>query len=513
MPTVSHPLIENSLFEKRLQPCILVIFGATGDLTARKLMPALYQLTKGKQLPSRFACVAFARRKKSHETFREEVKSSIEKYGRDKEVDLSAWSSFSERLYYHQCEFDDSKGYSDLKVFLQRLDEKLGTKGNRLYYLATQPSFFPIILENLHKSSLIYEQNKSKVQWSRVVFEKPFGHSIESAKELQGIVDLYLDESQIFRIDHYLGKETVQNLLYLRFTNPIFESIWNHRYIENIQITVGESIGIGSRGRFWEEAGMLRDVVQNHLMQLLTLIAMEPPTSLESNAIRDEKVKVLSCIRPFSSETLDSHAIRGQYGPGYIDGKAVCGYRQEDLVNPKSSVETYVALKLFIDNWRWTGTPFYVRAGKRLPKRATEITITFKPGPGLLFQQEHSPEHANCLVIRIQPNEGVSLKINSKAPGALNIMQAVNMDFRYGTYFGYEPPEAYERLIYDAIAGDSTLFARSDEVMYSWSLLTPILHHWWNTPARDFPNYSSGTWGPKESEVLLSKNTHRWRLI
>jgi glucose-6-phosphate 1-dehydrogenase len=474
-------------------------------------MPALYNLTREGQLSPQFACVGFARRPKTHEEFREEMKKDINSYSRTKPIDEKVWGNFKEQIFYHQSEFHDDEGYKKLQAFLNELDGRLGTKGNRVFYLSTQPSFFPLICEKLHKFGLIYNADTSD-KWSRVIIEKPFGRDYNSAISLQKELVRFLNESQIYRIDHYLGKETVQNILVFRFANSIFESLWNNRYIDNIQITVAEDIGIGTRGAFWEEAGLLRDIVQNHMMQLFSLVAMEPPVSLAADAIRDEKVKVLKAIRPVLSD-FESSVVRGQYGAGFIGGKDVVSYREEKNVNPASNIETFAALRLFIDNWRWAGVPFYLRAGKRLAKRTTEIAITFKDPPGVLFQLPGKRNESNVLALRIQPDEGTSLKINCKVPGPKGLIQPVKMDFLYGSYFGMAPPEAYERLICDCILGDSTLFAREDEVMASWKLLTPVLEYWAKTKPTDFPNYPSGSWGPKAADDLLAKDKRKWRLI
>ncbi len=504
--------MEESRQLKSAESCVLVIFGATGDLTARKLVPALYNLARNGQLPAHFACVGFARRDKSHEQFREEMHQAVSEFSRVKPIDPNLWQTFSEQLYYHRSEFDNDEGYSSLKKMLEELDRKLGTKGNRVYYLSTQPSFFSSITKRLSDHGLIYEPDDPH-RWSRLIIEKPFGHDLSSAQLLQKELTKDLDESQIYRIDHYLGKETVQNLLVFRFSNPIFESIWNSKNIDHVQITVGEEIGIGRRGRFFEEAGMLRDIIQNHMMQLVSLVAMEPPTSLKANAIRDEKMKVMESLRPFPFGNYDQSIIRGQYAPGFVNGEKVIGYRDEENVNPESIVETYVAMELYIDNWRWAGVPFFLRAGKRLPKRATEISITFKDVPGFLFQKENRKVDPNVLVIRIQPDEGISLKMNCKVPGLSSPIQPVKMDFRYSSYFGSTPPEAYERLICDCMSGDSTLFARADEVLASWKQFTPILEHWQSVIPSDFPNYSSGTWGPASADQLIEKTGRKWRLL
>jgi len=505
-----NPFAQGTSLKKIAEPCIMVIFGATGDLTGRKLLPALYNLAKDGQLPAHFACVGFARRDKSDVEFREEMKENVESFSRSKPVDSELWQNFSEQLFYHKSEFHEDDGYISLKKQLDELDTRFGTRGNRVYYLSTQPSFFPLIIEKLSQHGLIYKPGDEKT--SRVIIEKPFGHNLNSAIALQEEIAHYLDEDQIYRIDHYLGKETVQNLLVLRFSNPIFESLWNNHQIDNVQITVAEEIGIGTRGRFWEEAGMLRDIVQNHVMQLLSLVAMEPPTSLTAKAIRDEKVKVMQSVRPFPKDDLGSWVVRGQYGPGYINGVEVKGYREEDNVSKTSFVETYAAIKLYIDNWRWSGVPFYLRAGKRLPKRASEIAITFKDAPAFLFPESEKKLGPNTLVIRIQPNEGVSLKMNCKVPG-LAYLQPVKMDFRYGSFFGSTPPEAYERLLCDCMAGDNTLFAHFDEVHASWKLLEPVLQRWSEPPSHNFPNYVSGSWGPKCADELIGKDGRSWRLL
>lgn len=493
-------------------PCSLVIFGATGDLTQRKLAPALYNLNKEGLLPAHFACVGFARREKSNEDFRNELKEGVDKYSRNKPADPALWESFSEHVFYHRSEFDKDEGYQELKKLLDELDKKFDTEGNRIFYLSVPPSYFTMIVEKLAKNGLIYNKNEPN-KFSRVIIEKPFGNDYDSAVQLQKELRHHLDESQIYRIDHYLGKETVQNLLVFRFTNPIFEQLWNRNHIDHVQITVAEEIGIGTRGKFWEEAGMLRDIVQNHLMQLVSLVGMEPPINLDADSIRGEKTKVIEACRPFPLDDLAHYAVRGQYAPGYIDGEEVKGYRQENDVKPDSNVETFVALKVFIDNWRWAGVPFYLRAGKRLPKRTTEIAITFKEAPSVLFKANVP----NTLVIRIQPDEGIALRMNCKVPGLGTLIQPVKMDFRYGAYFGSSPPEAYERLICDCMSGDSTLFARDDEVFASWKLLTPLLEKWREIAGTDstepFPNYASGTWGPKAADKLIEEDGHSWRLL
>jgi len=508
-----HPFEEPGQTSRSLDPCIVVIFGATGDLTARKLMPALYNLKREGQLPTNFACCGFARREKTDEVFRDEMKKAVSEHSRVKPLEETLWDSFHSQLFYHQSEFDDDAGYERFAAHLADLDAQMGTQGNRIYYLSTQPSFFPTINEKLKKHKLLYDHNTEKEKWSRVIIEKPFGHDLNSALELQKNLMQHLSEEQLYRIDHYLGKETAQNLLVFRFGNSIFENLWNHRYIDHVQFTVAEDIGIGTRGRFYEEQGLVRDIMQNHMMQLFSLIAMEPPVNLSPSSIHDEKVKVLEALRPFKGDDFEKSAVRGQYGKGFTSGEESKGYREEDNVDPKSNIETYGAVRFFIDNWRWDGVPFYLRGAKRLPKRATVIAVTFKHPPGILFHEHGQKHEPNVLAIRIQPNEGIALKINCKVPGPSSPIQPVKMDFRYGAFFGLTPPDAYERLICDCIAGDSTLFARQDEVFHSWQFFTPLLDHWANTIPKDFPNYEAGTWGPKAADEMLARDGRKWRLI
>lgn len=508
-----NPLKEEVEFSKTADPCILVIFGATGDLTSRKLLPAIYNLAREGQLPPHFACVGFARREKDHDQFRQEMRAAVNMFSRSKPVDADLWNDFSENLFYHRSEFDNDEGYDSLRVFLEELDHKYGTKGNRVFYLSTPPSYFPVISEKLSKHKLIYPVNEESGKWSRVIIEKPFGHDVKSSIELQNQIEKYMAESQVYRIDHYLGKETVQNLMVFRFSNAIFESLWNNRHINHVEITVAEEIGIGTRGNFFEEAGILRDIVQNHMMQLLCLVAMEPPVNLQPGSIHDEKVKVLEAVKPISMDNFHKQVVRGQYGPGFINGEEVIGYREENNVSPTSQIETFAALRLSIENWRWSGVPFYLRAGKRLPKRATEIAIHFKKAPGVLFQDQNATSQPNVLIIRIQPNEGISLRTNCKVPGMTSPIQPVKMDFSFGTYFGLTPPEAYERLICDCMTGDNTLFARSDEVFASWRLLTPVLERWNEEKTENFPNYKSGTWGPEEANQIFIDKQQNWRLL
>jgi glucose-6-phosphate 1-dehydrogenase len=501
---------EDVTISKTAEPCVLVIFGVTGDLAARRLVPALYALAHEGQLPSQFACVGFARREKTDSQFREEMADAVAHHSRISPINPEVWQLFSEQLLYYRSEFDNDDGYRNFSEYLKRIDMKYGTKGNRIYYFSTPPSYFPTIVSKLREHGLLYGSDSSR--FSRVVIEKPFGHDLPSAIELQRHVEGSLREDQIFRIDHWLGKETVQNLLVLRFANSIFESIWNNKHIDHVQITVSEELGVGTRGRFFEEAGMLRDIVQNHIMQLVSLVAMEPPVSLSADAIRNEKVKVLEAIRPFRLADVNRFAVRGQYASGFIHGEPVSGYLDEENVSKTSSVETFVALELHIDSWRWSGVPFYVRTGKRLPKRATEIAIYFKEAPGVLFNSP-APNAPNVLVMRIQPDEGISLKINSKVPGSSMLIHPVKMDFRYSSYFGTTPPEAYERLLCDCMLGDPTLFARHDEVMQSWRLLQPVIEHWQETALTESDRYAAGSWGPEAANELIRRSGRSWRLL
>ncbi len=490
---------------RTIEPCAIVIFGATGDLTKRKLVPALVNLAHEGQLPSGFAVVGYARRPKTNEEFRAELFEGVKQFSRFNPVNPAVWDAFSQGIFYHQAEFEDSKGYDGLGSLLEKIDKERGTAGNRLFYLATAPTEFSTIIKQLG------DHGFGRGSSSKIIIEKPFGRSLETAHSLNLEVASVFQEQQIYRIDHYLGKETVQNILALRFANEIFEPLWNAKYIDHVQITVAESIGVEGRGAYYEQSGALRDMVQNHMMQLLSMVAMEPPAALGAEDIRDEKVKVLRSIRPISPAQVGQFSVRGQYGPGSIGGKPVPGYLQEPNVAPASHTETFVALKLHIDNWRWAGVPFYLRHGKRLPKQTAEIAIQFKAPPAVLFASEISaPLQPNVLVMRIQPDEGIAIRMNAKVPGtALNI-QPVKMDFRYGGSFGARSPEAYERLLHDAISGDSTLFTRNDEAEASWSVMDAFLNGWQaghSTPVE----YEAGTWGPVEAETFIAKDGRVWR--
>jgi len=495
--------------------CIVVIFGASGDLTKRKLLPALYHLEQAGLLPEKISVVGVARRP-LQDSFAPDMKEGIISGGGVEESDPKL-APFVGKIQYHAMNFDDAAGYDALNKLLTSIDKKAGTCGNRLFYLATAPEYFSDIINYLGAHGMAKPADctdgSDKKPWVRTIIEKPFGHDLESAKALNDEVNKVFDEDQIFRIDHYLGKETVQNILVFRFGNGIFENVWNRNYIDHVEITAAESIGIEGRGPFYETAGALRDVVQNHVMELLSFVAMEPPVSFEASAVRAEKVKVWKAIQPIHP----ADTVRGQYGPGTVDGKAVIGYRQEDRVHPRSQTETYAALRLEIENWRWAGVPFYIRAGKRLPKRVTEITIQFKLPPLLLFkdQQGKGAEgiKPNVLSIRIQPDEGITLRFGAKIPGPSMNIGSVNMDFSYAEAFGKSSANGYERLLLDAMLGDGTLFAHRDGVEATWALMTPILEGWKNTPVKDFPNYAAGTWGPAAADALLESEGRKWRKL
>lgn len=485
-------------------PNILVIFGATGDLTHRKLVPSLFDLFCDKKLPANFAIVGFARRDKSHDDFRADLRAAVNEFSRNKADGNPRWDEFARGVFYHRSEFDDADGYQRLAQYLGQVHAERGTQNNVLFYLATSPDYYTTILNHLGATSIC----QSEQGWRRVIIEKPFGSDLASASELNKQVLAVFRESQIYRIDHYLGKETVQNILALRFGNTIFEPLWNRNYIDHVQITSAESVGIEGRGGYFENAGTLRDMVQSHMLQLVALTALEPPVSFDANAVHDEKVKVMRAIRLMTREDVRADAIRGQYGPG----SGIIGYRQEDRVAPDSTAETYVALRLRIDNWRWAGVPFFLRTGKRLPRRVTEIMIQFKHVPHPLFAQEASQNvEPNVLAIRIQPDEGVNLKFAAKQPGQTTQLRDVKMDFMYKEAFGTAPGEAYETLLVDAMRGDSTLFNRRDEVEAAWTLMMPILDAWQDAPPPAFPNYAAGSWGPAAADELMVRYGRRWR--
>jgi glucose-6-phosphate 1-dehydrogenase len=490
--------------------CVMVIFGASGDLTKRKLIPALYNLAKDNFLPHEFAVIGVARSAMRPEDFREKITQDMKSlYKAD--LDASAWQDFVERLYYLPGSGTDVATFHELKELLAKIDEKHGTLGNYFYYLAVSPDLFSPIVKNLDAVGLTQEE---KERWRRIIIEKPFGRDLDSARTLNRELREVLDENQIYRIDHYLGKETVQNLLVFRFGNGIFEPVWNRNYIDHVQITAAECIGVEGRGGYYESAGALRDMVPNHILQLITLTAMEPPISFAADAVRNEQAKILHAIQPLAPEDVLNCTVRGQYGQGAVNGEKVPGYRSEPSVDPTSRTETFVALKLLVDNWRWNDVPFYLRTGKRLRKRVTEIVIQFKSAPFMLFRKT-SVDHLtrNRLIIHVQPDEGISLRFGAKVPGPIVSMGAVNMDFRYADYFGSSSGTGYERLLYDCMIGDATLFQRTDMVEAGWGVVEPMIDVWKALPPRNFPNYSAGTWGPKEADDLIERDGRQWREI
>ena len=502
-----NPLREGLSTRAVPQPCAIVIFGATGDLTHRKLTPALYNLAADGELPAGVEIVGFARRPKSDDEFRRNLEEATRKFSRQPVRD-EIWKTFAQSISYHQSEFDDESGYKSLAERLDEIDKNYGTRGNRLFYFAAAPDQFEPILKHLKAVGL---NETCEGSWARIIVEKPFGTDLASARELNRIIRNSFTEEQTYRIDHFLGKETAQNILVLRFANAIFAPLWNTHYVDHVQITAAETLGVGTRAGFYERAGALRDMVQNHLLQLLCLVAMEPPTDLAPDSIRDEKVKVVRSLRRWSRNEIAANVVRGQYTKGAIHGEPVVGYRQEQNVNPDSQTETFVALRLFIDSWRWADVPVYLRVGKRLPKSATDISIHFKKAPAVLFNKDLSD--LNVLVIRIQPDEGISLRIHAKVPGTSFRIEPVKMDFHYGTSFGKPSPEAYERLLLDAMIGDATLFARSDEVEEAWAFIDPIEEAWHAKDAPELFFYPAGSWGPEAADNLLAREGRAWRRL
>lgn len=500
---------EKFCIETRPDACGLVIFGATGDLAQRKLFPSLLHLRRTGLLPKNFYAVGSGRSPMSDDAFRENVRASLEKYGPSslEGVDLN---EFLAGFYYQAVDYSNSENYKSLHARLCELDKKHNTRNNRVFYLSLPPSVYVSVVRNLGAAGLA-KQNCEEHGWSRLVIEKPFGRDFATAQSLNAEIRKIFSEEQTYRIDHYLGKETVQSIMVLRFANILFEPIWNRQYVDHVQITAAEELGVGHRAGYYEEAGVLRDMFQNHLLQLLCITAMEPPPSFHADRVRDEKAQVLRAIRPIGYGTVDQNVVRGQYGPS-ADGKTP-GYRQEKGVSPDSITETYTAMRLFVDNWRWQGVPFYIRSGKCMAKRLTEIAVTFKRVPHLIFKPLTSEDMTpNVLLIRIQPEEGVSLTFETKHPGPKLCMSTVTMDFNYETAFG-ESPEAYERLFLDCMAGDQTLFNRVDWVDLSWTFLGPILEKWKKPPegADAFPNYAAGSWGPAAADGLLTPHGHSWR--
>jgi glucose-6-phosphate 1-dehydrogenase len=506
--TETPPVIAKPRVGRVADPCVMVIFGVSGDLTRRKLSPALSNLASQQLLSREFAVVGIGRTPMTTEEARKKYSEDFKQFATGT-IDPDLWEWFVRRLHYVNGDFNDAATFDRLKSTLAKVDQDYATHGNFFFYLATAPNYFGTIVESLATHGLMAEDNN---HWRRVIIEKPFGHDLDSAKALNQQLLKVASEHQIYRIDHYLGKETVQNILALRFANGIFEPIWNRRYIDHVQISVAETVGVESRGGYYDGAGALRDMVPNHIMQLISLTAMEPPISFEANAVRDEQAKILHAIQPFAAEDVLSKTVRGQYGDGVMQGERVPAYRSEDGVPPDSRTETFVAMKLQIDNWRWAGVPFYLRTGKRLPGRNTHVVIQFRRAPFVLFRETPVENlMPNQLVLHIQPEEGISLRFAAKTPGPAMQLGEVDMDFNYADYFGTTPNTGYERLLHDCMIGDATLFQRADMVEAGWSIVNPVLDVWKALPPRNFPNYPSGTWGPKDSDELLERDGRRWR--
>lgn len=510
--TLTHPVHPGIEVEKSCDPCVIVVFGASGDLTRRKLFPALFNLHVNKFLPPGTKILGLSRAFKDHYDFRDEMKKAVEEAGTEKKINSSDWDTFSQSLFYLNGDFNKPESYSNLKTQLEKLEAADRSCGNRLYYLATPPLFYETIVEHVGKNGLNVPINKAS--WTRLIVEKPFGHDLESAQKLNQKIGEIFTEKQIYRIDHYLGKETVQNLLVFRFGNSIFEPIWNRNYIDHVQITAAETVGVENRADYYDLTGALRDMVQNHMLQVLAHVAMEPPVTFEPNIVRDEKAQVFLAIEPMTSDEILKNTVRAQYGPGVIDRKVVPAYRNESGVPSKSTTETYTALKLFVQNWRWAGVPFYIRTGKRLAKHITEITLVFKRTPHMIFRmlaREHLS--SNILVIRIQPDEGISLCFSAKLPGPGMKLEPVTMDFDYYSAFGTKLSNAYERLLRDCLSGDQTLYARRDAVEALWKIITPILNAWKGEKVKSIPIYRAGSWGPKEADEFINKDHRKWRIL
>jgi len=503
--SLENPFQDPLRFERRVPECALVIFGANGDLTKRKLLPALYRLAYERRLSAGCAVLGVSRTPLSDDQFREKMRVSVKDFLEDSPFDDDVWAAFAQGLFYMAGDVHDAALYPALDARLKEIEGARHTGGNVLFYLSTQPSQYIPIAQGLGAAKVGKREG-----WRRIVVEKPFGHDLASAQELSDELHNVFRESEVYRIDHYLGKETVQNILAFRFGNGIFEPLWNRRYVNHVQITAAESIGVEGRGAYYQEAGSLRDMIQNHLMQVMATIAMEPSATFRPNSVRDERSKLLRSIRVMKPDEVLQNTVPGQYGPAHIGGEDIPGFRQEPGVSPDAQTDTYAAITFFVDNWRWAGVPFYLRSGKRLPKRVSEIAIRFNAAPLAIFNGNEDTTAPNLLILRIQPEEGISLKFLSKRPGAGMKLRAVSMDFNYGSSFGERSPSAYETLLLDAIIGDATLYTRQDMVEASWAVVDAIQHVWDGTRF-DFPNYSAGAWGPQAADEMLARRGHAWR--
>ena len=508
-----NPFQDPLRFDRRVEPCMAVIYGANGDLTKRKLVPALYRLAYERRLPPGFAVIGISRTKLTDDEFRAKMRESVQQFLEDSPFDEAMWEEFARGLFYEAGDVGDPSSFVHLGARIQAVQAERNTGGNVLFYLSTQPSQYALAAAGLGSAGL----NREDKGWRRLIIEKPFGHDQQSAKELEVALHEHFAEHQLYRIDHYLGKETVQNILAFRFGNPIFEPLWNRNFIDHVQITAAESIGVEGRGGYYQEAGALRDMIQNHLLQVMATVAMEPSAIFESNAVRDERAKLLRAIRIYKPDEVMANTVAGQYGPASSGGKTVCGFRQESGVSPEAKTDTFAAATFFVENWRWADVPFYIRTGKRLPKRVTDIAIRFKSVPHSLFKQASDggmveTARPNVLVLRIQPEEGISLRFSSKQPGAGMTLRPVSMDFNYGSSFGVRTPAAYETLLLDAMLGDATLYTRQDMVEASWAVVQPVLETWAARKDDPFPNYNAGTWGPIASDEMLARRGHTWRV-
>jgi glucose-6-phosphate 1-dehydrogenase len=492
-------------------PCAIVIFGASGDLASRKLIPGIYEMAREGLLNDRSYILGYARSPMTDEQYRQDCADSVRTFARTKPIDESLWKKLESRIYYAQADYASAEDHARVRARLDELDEKHGSLRNRLYYLSTPPSVYEPLIQRLgERQPPVAAEYQPADHWQRIIIEKPFGYDLPSARKLNALLHQHFSEEQVFRIDHYLGKETVQNLMVMRFANAIFEPIWNYKYIDHIQITVGETLGVGNRGGYYDRSGALRDMVQNHMFQLMALVAMEPPVSLDATSIRDEKVKVFRSIRPIRPGAVNDQTVRGQYGAGSFNNQKTEGYRREKDVPPDSQTETFAAVKLFIDNWRWSGMPFYLRTGKFLNQKISEVVVRFRSPPLTLFQKQcESPVYPNDLVIRVQPDEGISWRLNGKVPGGQMNIKPVALDFLYSQTFHKEAPEAYERLIHDAIVGDQTLFIRGDEAEAAWTVIDPIEKGWAESKLAP-EEYVPGSWGPKRAMQLIEHDARRW---